>query len=68
MRRSISRAPPAVTVRSMAASSEPSRPPDSACVSSRLRRVAASICMAPPAASRSGGRISGIRPFCVSSR
>ena len=46
----------------------PSRPPDRAWVSSRLRRVAASICMAPPMASRTGGRISGIRPFWVRSR
>ncbi len=45
IRRSSSRAPPAVTVRSMVASSDPSRPPDRAWVSSRLRRVAASICI-----------------------
>lgn len=42
------RAPAPVTVRSMAVSRLPSRPPLSACVSSRLRRVAASICIAAP--------------------
>ena len=68
IRRSSRRAPGAVTVRSMAASSDPSRPPDRAWVSSRLRRVAASICIAPPARSRTGGRSSGRRPFCVMSR
>ena len=46
------RAPPALTVRSMAASSEPCRSPASLRVSSRLRRVAASISMTAPEARR----------------
>ena len=40
-----SRAPAAVTVRSIAASRLPPRPPDSVSVNSRLRRVAESIAM-----------------------
>ena len=67
-RRSSRRAPPGVTVRSMAAKSDPARPPDSAWVSSRLRRVAASICTVRSEASRSGLRSSGSLPFCVMSR
>ena len=64
-RRSSRRPPPAVTVRSIVASSDPARRPSSAWVSSRLRRVAASICIADPWASRTGGRRSGSRPRCV---
>ena len=52
IRRSNSRAPAAVAVRSTAASRDPSRPPDKAWVSSRLRRVEASICIALLALSR----------------
>ena len=47
-----SRAPAPVTVRSMAAIRLPCRAPDNVCVSSRLARVAASMSMASPAASR----------------
>ena len=64
-RRSRSRPPPAVTVRSIAARSEPDRPPPIACVSSSDRRVAASICMTWLACSRCGGRRSGSAPFWV---
>ena len=44
---SSSRAPPPVTVRSIVASSDPSRPPARLRVSSRFRRVAASIAIKP---------------------
>ena len=67
-RASNSRAPAEVTVRSITDRSEPSRPPESACTSSRLRRVAASICTVPPEASRTGARSKGSLPLCVSSR
>ena len=39
---------------------------DKVCVSSRLRRVAASISMIAPAVKRTGGEIRGNLPFCVS--
>ena len=59
--------PAAVTVRSTAASKLPSRPPDIARVSSRFRRVAASMRMAPPAGSCTGGFTRGSWPRWVSS-
>ena len=67
-RRSKSLAPPAVAVRSIVASSDPSRPPERAEVNSRLRRVAASICMLPPVSSRSGASNIGNLPRWVRSR
>ena len=67
-RRDSSRRPPAaVTVRSMAWRSEPSRVPASERATSRLRRVAASICTRAPAASRTGGLRRGSAPFWVMS-
>ena len=56
------RAPAPVTVRSMAASRLPLRSPARVCVSSRLRRVAASICIADDRAAFTGGRSSGRLP------
>ena len=50
-----SRAPAAVTVRSIVARRLPLRSPASVAASSRLRRVAASICMTEPGATRRGG-------------
>ena len=67
-RRSNNRPPAAVTVRSIAANSDPSRPPVWLMVNSRLRRVAASICMPPSARSRTGTRSSGSLPRWVRSR
>ena len=55
-------------MRSTAASKDPSRPPERAWVISRLRRVAASICIAPPGTSRTGGRSRGSLPRWVRSR
>ena len=46
------RAPAAVAVRSIVASKLPLRSPASVVVSSRLRRVAASICISEPGATR----------------
>ena len=62
-----SREPAAVTVRSIAASSEPRRSPDSVRISSRLARVAWSIASVAPCASRSGGDSGGRLPSCVRS-
>ncbi len=61
------RDPAAVTVRSSAASSEPRRSPESVRISSRLVRVAASICSVEPEASRAGGESGGRLPSCVRS-
>ncbi len=61
------RDPAAVTVQSMASRSEPRRSPDSVRVSSRLARVAGSIAMVVPAASRAGGDSGGRLPTCVRS-
>ena len=55
-RSAISRAPAGVLVRSMAASTDPARSPESVRVSSRLARVAASISRFLPRARRGGGR------------
>ena len=65
---SSNRPPAAVTVQSIVASKDPARLPDSAWVISRLRRVAASICITFELASRTGGRNIGSRPFCVISK
>ena len=54
-----SRAPAGVTVRSMVASSDPSRAPLKVRVSSRLARVAASISRLAPRARRVGGESAG---------
>ena len=62
-----SRDPAAVTVQSMASSSEPRRSPASVRVSSRLARVAGSIAMVVPAASRDGGDSGGRLPTWVRS-
>ena len=59
------RAPPPVTVRSMALNSEPSRLPDSVRNSSRLARVAGSINRVAPFSSRSGRDSGGRSAFCV---
>ena len=62
-RRGGGRRPP-VTVRSIVASRLPRRSPDSVVTSSRLRRVAASICMTEPGETRRGGReMRGSGPF-----
>ena len=58
---------PAVTVQSIASSNEPRRSPASVRVSSRLARVAGSIAMVVPAASRDGGDSGGRFPTCVRS-
>ena len=57
-----SREPAAVTVRSIAARSEPRRSPVSVRMSSRLPRVAWSIASVAPAASRTGGDSGGRLP------
>ena len=62
-----SREPAAVTVQSMASSSDPRRSPASVRVSSRLARVAGSIAMVVPAASRDGGDSGGRFPTWVRS-
>ena len=64
-RRSNNRAPPAVTVRSIADKSDPARPPSVPRVNSKDRRVAASICIVVAWPSITGGRTSGRFPFCV---
>ena len=63
-----SRAPDAVTVRSIPASSEPLRWPDRVWVSSRLRRVAASMPMKCDGDTRAIRCSATLAPFCVSSR
>ena len=60
-----SRAPAPVTVRSIARSSEPSRPPDIDRTSSRLVRVAGSMNSVAPFSSRSGRDSGGRSDFCV---
>ena len=68
-RRSNNRAPDAVTVRSTAPNKDPLRPPPvKDCVISRLRRVAASICITRVANSFTGQAKRGNLPFCVMSR
>jgi hypothetical protein len=67
-RASRSRAPPADSVRSTQASSDPARPPAAARAISSEARVAASISMASPAPSRWGGERCGRAPFWVRSR
>ena len=62
-----SRDPAAVTVQSMASSSDPRRSPASVRVNSRLARVAGSIAMVVPAASRAGGDSGGRLPTWVRS-
>ena len=57
--------PAPVTVRSIAPIRLPRRSPERVAVSSRLARVAASISMASPAASRTGGLSAGRAPICV---
>ena len=61
------REPAAVTVRSIASSSEPRRSPASVRINSRLARVAWSIAMLAPALSRNGGDSGGRFPICVRS-
>ena len=62
------RAPAPVTLRSMTASRLPAMPPSSAAVSSRLRRVAASIAMVAPAWVARSRASRGTCPFWVSRR
>ena len=62
-----SRAPAAVTVRSMADSKLPPLSPDDDRVSSRLVRVEASMTSTPHSPVRFGGRITGRLPICVRS-
>ena len=62
-----SREPADVTVRSIAASSEPRRSPPSVRISSRFARVAWSIDSVAPCASRTGGDSGGRLPSCVRS-
>ena len=63
-----SRAPAPVTVRSMTASRLPAAAPSSVAVSSRLRRVAASIAIAAPVSVARSRASRGSWPFCVSLR
>ena len=63
-----SRAPGEVTVRSMAARSEPSRPPEVAFSISRLVRVAGSMAMTSASPARRGADSAGARPAWVVSR
>ena len=60
-----SRAPAPVTVRSMTESRLSRRSPPRVLVSSRLRRVAASISITAPRTSRLGGAMRGMCPFWV---
>ncbi len=62
-----SRDPADVTVQSIASSSDPRRSPESVRVNSRLARVAGSIAIVVPAASRVGGDSGGRFPTCVRS-
>ncbi|MGY4367117.1 hypothetical protein ACVW1A_003182 [Bradyrhizobium sp. LB1.3] len=62
-----SRDPAEVTVQSIASSSEPRRSPASVRVSSRLARVAGSIAIVAPEASRAGGDSGGCLPTWVRS-
>ena len=59
------KAPPPVTVRSIALNSDPSRLPDSVRNSSRLARVAGSMNSVEPCSSRSGRDSGGRSAFCV---
>ncbi len=61
------REPAEVTVQSIASSSEPRRSPASVRVNSRLARVAGSIAMVAPEASRAGGDSGGCLPTWVRS-
>jgi len=63
----VKRDPAEVTVQSIASSSEPRRSPANVRVNSRLARVAGSIAMVVPAASRDGGDSGGRFPTCVRS-
>ncbi len=62
-----SREPAGVTVQSIASKSEPRRSPARVRVNSRLARVAGSIAMVVPTASRDGGDNGGRFPTCVRS-
>ncbi len=61
------REPAALTLRSIAATSEPRRSPVSVRMSSRLARVAASIASVAPCCSRIGGDSGGRLPSWVRS-